>query len=84
MNKLRNTISAAVMLFFFALITPGAYSGEIKISGSEPMLTVVELLAKKGVLMVPFGEYLVRAVTHLDVNQEQIESAVKVMREIFV
>ncbi len=44
---------------------------------------VVELLGKKGVLMVPFGEFLVRAVTHLDVNQEQIQLAVKIMREIF-
>jgi threonine aldolase len=45
---------------------------------------VVELLQKKGVLMVPFGEYLVRAVTHLDVNREQIELAIKIIRETFV
>lgn len=44
---------------------------------------VVEILEKKGVLMTPFGEFLVRAVTHLDVNREQINAAIKILRDTF-
>ena len=36
---------------------------------------VLEKLAKKGVLLVPFGPTRLRAVTHLDVSAEEIERA---------
>lgn len=38
-------------------------------------------LAERGVLMIPFGPQLIRAVTHLDVNGEQIAQACQVLRE---
>lgn len=44
---------------------------------------LVEMLQQKGVLMVPFGEYLVRAVTHLDVNRQHIERAIDIIRNTF-
>ncbi|MBN2009594.1 low-specificity L-threonine aldolase [candidate division KSB1 bacterium] len=45
--------------------------------------TVVDMLAQKGVLMATFGEYTVRAVTHLDVSQEQIKQAITVISDTF-
>lgn len=44
---------------------------------------VVGKLAQRGVLTIPFGAHFVRAVTHLDVNSEDIEFAVVVIREEF-
>ncbi len=44
---------------------------------------VVLLLERNGVLVVPFGRTTVRAVTHLDVDDEDIERAVAVFREVF-
>ncbi len=38
-------------------------------------------LAERGVWMIPFGPQLVRAVTHLDVNGEQIEAACRALAE---
>lgn len=43
----------------------------------------VEALKKQGVLVVPFGKTLLRAVTHLDVRSKDIEKAIKVFRKIF-
>lgn len=44
---------------------------------------VVEIMQKNGLMMIPFGEYLVRAVTHLNVNHQQIERAIGIIRESF-
>jgi threonine aldolase len=43
----------------------------------------VEALKKEGVLVVPFGKTLLRAVTHLDVSAKDIEKAIGVFRKIF-
>lgn len=53
-------------------------------SASLSVHEVVERLAKKGVLMIPFGSKYVRAVTHIDVSREDIELAAKVIREVFL
>jgi len=44
---------------------------------------VLLLLESKGVLVVPFGRTTVRAVTHLDIDDEDIERAVAVFHEVF-
>jgi len=43
----------------------------------------VEALKKKGVLVVPFGKTLLRAVTHLDVSAKDIAKSIEVFRKIF-
>jgi threonine aldolase len=43
----------------------------------------VEALKKEGVLVVPFGKTLLRAVTHLDVGAKDIEKAIAVFRKVF-
>ncbi len=53
---------------------------------SESGFSVTDVLNKlkaKGVLMVPFGHTLARAVTHLDVSREDIETAIRVVHELF-
>ncbi len=45
---------------------------------------VLLLLERKGVLVVPFGRTTVRAVTHLDIDDEDIERAIEVFREVFL
>jgi len=42
----------------------------------------VERLRDRGVLMLPFGPQLIRAVTHLDVTREDIEAASAVLGEL--
>ena len=44
---------------------------------------MVDMLAAHGVLMVPFGKYTVRAVTHLDVSREQIQRANEMIKDLF-
>ena len=43
----------------------------------------VEQLAREGVLVVPFGKSTLRAVTHLDVDQQQVRKAIAIFRKIF-
>jgi len=53
---------------------------------SESGFSVAEVLAKlktKGILIVPFGRNLARAVTHLDVSREDIEAAIGAIHELF-
>jgi threonine aldolase len=53
---------------------------------SESGFSVAEVLDKlksKGILMVSFGHTLARAVTHLDVSREDIETTIRVVRETF-
>ncbi len=53
---------------------------------SESGFSVEEVLGKlkaKGILMVPFGHTLARAVTHLDVSREDIEKTIRVIRKVF-
>ena len=42
-----------------------------------------EALRQEGVLLVPFGRGLLRAVTHLDVSRKEIEQAILVLRKVF-
>jgi threonine aldolase len=44
---------------------------------------VVEKLKQRGVLMIPFGATLVRAVTHLDVSREEMRRAIQIIHELF-
>lgn len=44
---------------------------------------VLALLKSKGILMVPFGTTLVRAVTHLDVSLEDINFTIQTLHELF-
>jgi threonine aldolase len=44
---------------------------------------VVEKLKQRGVLMIPFGATLVRAVTHLDVSREEMNRAIQIIHELF-
>ena len=53
---------------------------------SQSGFSVDEVLGKlktKGILMIPFGHTLARAVTHLDVSREDIETTIRVIRESF-
>ncbi|MFH2054855.1 MAG: low-specificity L-threonine aldolase [bacterium] len=54
---------------------------------AESGMNAVEALGKlkeQGVLAVPFGPTRIRCVTHLDVNSEQIETALKAFQKVFV
>jgi len=44
---------------------------------------VVEKLSQEGVLMIPFGSHFVRAVTHVDVNRNDIDKTVQIIRKLF-
>lgn len=55
---------------------------DIAKSGFTPAQAVEEL-KKEGVLVVPFGKTLLRAVTHLDVSSKDIEWAVMTFRKVF-
>jgi threonine aldolase len=55
---------------------------KVKRSG-KTAAEVVKMLDAKGVLMIPFGKYLVRAVTHLDVSAEDIEFAIQIIQRLF-
>ncbi|MDZ7377248.1 MAG: low-specificity L-threonine aldolase [candidate division KSB1 bacterium] len=44
---------------------------------------VLNRLKSKGILMVPFGPSLVRAVTHLDVSREDIDFTIQTLHELF-
>jgi threonine aldolase len=53
---------------------------------AESGLSVAEVLGKlksKGILMVPFGHTLARAVTHLDISREDIETTIRVIHQLF-
>lgn len=53
---------------------------------SDSAFSVAEVLGKlkaKGILMLPFGHTLVRAVMHLDVSHEDIETTIQVVHELF-
>ena len=43
---------------------------------------VADWLEQRGVLTIPFGAQLVRAVTHLDVSREDIEAAARILGEL--
>ncbi|MBD3290224.1 low-specificity L-threonine aldolase [candidate division KSB1 bacterium] len=67
-------------------IDPSAVETNIiifEVNGSLSVQDVIDRLAEKGVLMIPFGSKYVRAVTHLDVSREDVEFAAKVAQEIF-
>jgi len=43
----------------------------------------VEALKQDGVLVVPFGKTLLRAVTHLDVSKAEVDQAIKIFKKMF-
>jgi len=43
---------------------------------------VCEKMREKGVLALPFGSGRIRFVTHKDVNEEDVEHAIKVLKEM--
>src|SRR5574341_1288470 len=46
------------------------------------VMEVVEALKKQGVLVVPFGGFTLRAVTHLDVGRRDLERAVGIFKKV--
>jgi threonine aldolase len=44
---------------------------------------IVESLEGQGILMIPFGKTLIRAVTHLDVTSQDIERAIEMTADVF-
>lgn len=46
--------------------------------------TALDRLQAKGVWLVPFGASRIRAVTHRDINDDDIEHAARVLREVLV
>ncbi len=61
-------------------------SNIIVVDVSESGLTVDEcilLLEQKGVLVVPFGRTTIRVVTHLDIDDDDIEKSVSVFEKVF-
>lgn len=44
---------------------------------------VVDKLKKRGVLLVPFGATLVRAVTNMNVSQDDISKAIQIIHDVF-
>jgi len=55
---------------------------DISRTGIKPEQAMVKL-AKKGLWVVPFGASQLRAVTHLDVNDEDIARAGEILRSVF-
>ena len=43
----------------------------------------VEVLKQDGVLVVPFGKTLLRAVTHLDIGRADVDQAIKIFKKVF-
>jgi threonine aldolase len=41
------------------------------------------MLERKGVLVIPFGRTTVRVVTHLDIDDEDIEKAISAFDRVF-
>jgi len=48
-----------------------------------PAKHAVELLKEQGILMAPFGENTIRATLHLDIDDQALEAACRVIRELF-
>jgi threonine aldolase len=44
---------------------------------------IAESIKERGILMIPFGRTLLRAVTHLDVNPEDIERSIEITADVF-
>jgi len=55
---------------------------DISRSGLDPEQAAVRL-ARRGVLVIPFGRTMLRAVTHLDVDDKDIETAGREMKRLF-
>ncbi|NIR51323.1 low-specificity L-threonine aldolase [candidate division KSB1 bacterium] len=47
------------------------------------VLQFLEQLKERGVLVVPFGGTRIRAVTHLDVTKDDVETAVEIFKDVF-
>ncbi|HEX9655100.1 MAG TPA: low-specificity L-threonine aldolase [bacterium] len=54
---------------------------DIEESGTS-VQEILQKLKENGVLVVPFGSTRIRAVTHLDVNREEIKRAIRVVRGV--
>lgn len=49
---------------------------------SMPASGLIEKLAEKNMLVVPFGKQTIRMVTHLDFNDQQLEEAKKILKSL--
>jgi threonine aldolase len=55
---------------------------DVSETGTDPH-QVGEQLRERGILMLPFGKTLIRAVTHLDVTSQDIERALEITANVF-
>jgi threonine aldolase len=55
---------------------------DVSETGTDPH-QVGEQLKERGILMLPFGKALIRAVTHLDVTSQDIEKALEITADVF-
>jgi threonine aldolase len=55
---------------------------DVSPTGKDPY-RIVESLRERGILMIPFGKTLIRAVTHLDVSAEDIETTLEITSAVF-
>ncbi len=55
---------------------------DVSETGIDPS-HIVNPLSERGILMIPFGKTLLRAVTHLNVTSEDIETAIEITADVF-
>ena len=53
-----------------------------RLNDAMPANTFIKMLAERDMLVVPFGKQYIRMVTHLDINDDHLEEAGKVLRKI--
>ncbi len=56
---------------------------DVSETGTDPH-RIAESITERGILMIPFGNTLIRAVTHLDVTSEDIERAIGITADVFL
>jgi threonine aldolase len=47
-----------------------------------PLANVIDRLKEKGVIAVPFGPQMLRMVTHLDVNDQDVDQVLEAIRAL--
>jgi threonine aldolase len=53
-----------------------------RLNDAMPAATFIKMLAEKDMLVVPFGKQYIRMVTHLDINDDHLAEAEKVLNKI--
>jgi threonine aldolase len=46
--------------------------------------TIIELLKTEGIKTIPFGEGMIRFVTHLDVDQQKIDYTIEKLGKLII